>query len=138
MTWPSWALYAVMLEGGPMGTARDISWEGFFNARDLGGLPTRDGRCTRRGALIRLGDLRFVTSIGWQASWDAGVRTILDLRNDDEIRRGDGRRLTELGGSAQFDPRTAVRPFRPGWTGPRYPSTASRTPSSGSTSTASG
>ena len=91
---------------------REIGWEGFCNARDLGGLPTRDGRRTRRGALIRSADLRFVTAAGWRAAYDAGVRTIIDLRNDDEVRPADGPGLTALGGSAQFSPEPSG-PFVP-------------------------
>jgi protein-tyrosine phosphatase len=64
---------------------RDIAWNGFYNARDLGGLPTRDGRVTRHGSLIRSADLCFVTEDGWRAAYEAGVRTVLDLRNDDEV-----------------------------------------------------
>jgi protein-tyrosine phosphatase len=68
---------------------RHVEWEGFFNTRDLGGLPTRDRGVTRFGAFIRSADLRFVTPSGWRAARAAGVRTIVDLRNDDEIRRPD-------------------------------------------------
>jgi protein-tyrosine phosphatase len=89
---------------------REVTWEGFFNARDLGGLPTRDGRLTRRGALIRSADLRFVTEAGWRAADDAGVRTIIDLRNDDEIHPHAGPGLTALGGSAFF---AAAEPTAP-------------------------
>jgi hypothetical protein len=81
---------------------RHIAWEGFANARDLGGLPTEDGSVTRFGAYIRSGDLRFVTEAGWRMALGAGVRTVIDLRNEDEIRPGAGRRLTRLAGSAQF------------------------------------
>ena len=95
-------------------TGRDIAWEGFANARDLGGLPTRDGRVTRFGAYIRSGDLRFVTAAGWQTAREAGVRTILDLRNDDEIRPASGQQLTALAGSAQFPALAAAQP--PSWT----------------------
>ncbi|MGC1214242.1 MAG: tyrosine-protein phosphatase [Micromonospora sp.] len=91
---------------------REVNWEGFCNARDLGGLPTRDGRWTRRGALIRSGDLRFVTAAGWRAAYDAGVRTVIDLRNDDEVRPAHGPGLTALAGSAQFAPE-ASGPFVP-------------------------
>lgn len=66
---------------------RDVTWDGFVNARDLGGLPTRQGAHTTPGAFIRSGDLRFVTQAGWVAAWNAGVRTIVDLRNDDEVSR---------------------------------------------------
>jgi protein-tyrosine phosphatase len=66
--------------------SREPPWEGFFNTRDLGGLPTRTGRTTRFGAFIRAADLRFVPETGWHAAREAGVRTIVDLRNGDEIR----------------------------------------------------
>lgn len=81
---------------------RHVSWEGFFNARDLGGLRTRDGRLTRFGAFIRSGDLRFVTQAGWQMARGTGVRTVIDLRNDDEIRPSAGQQVTRLAGSAAF------------------------------------
>lgn len=91
---------------------REITWEGFYNARDLGGLPTRDGRLTRPGALIRSADLRFVTDAGWRAAYDAGVRTVIDLRNDDEIYSWSGSGLTARAGSAHFAP-TGSGPFVP-------------------------
>jgi protein-tyrosine phosphatase len=68
-----------------MAWTRQIRWPGFHNARDLGGLPTVGGPVTRFGAMIRSGDLRFVTPDGWQAAHAAGFRTIIDLRNDDEV-----------------------------------------------------
>jgi hypothetical protein len=64
---------------------RHVSWDGFYNARDLGGLPTRDGRVTRAGQLFRSALPRFVTTDGWQQAYDAGVRTVLDLRSDPEV-----------------------------------------------------
>ncbi|MCR6486943.1 tyrosine-protein phosphatase [Amycolatopsis sp. OK19-0408] len=80
---------------------RTVAWEGFYNTRDLGGLPTRSGRTTRRGAFFRAGDLRFVTGTGWAQAREAGVRTVIDLRNPDEIRpAADG--PTALAGSARF------------------------------------
>lgn len=48
------------------------------NLRDLGGLPTRDGRSVCRGVLFRGGAPD-------HADLDAlGIRTVIDLRNDDE------------------------------------------------------
>lgn len=63
---------------------RSIGWDGFHNARDLGGLPTGDGRVTRFGAYIRSANVRFVTDTGWREAYDAGLRTVVDLRNDHE------------------------------------------------------
>lgn len=72
-----------------------------MNARDLGGLPTRDGGVTRFGAFVRSADLRFVTRAGWRAARAAGVRTVVDLRNEDEIRRPTSRSSARSAGSGQ-------------------------------------
>jgi protein-tyrosine phosphatase len=66
-------------------TERHLAWEGAFNARDLGGLRTRDGRSTRFGAIVRSDSLATLTAAGWSALLEHGVRTIIDLRNDEEI-----------------------------------------------------
>jgi len=60
------------------------------NARDLGGLPTADGRVTRRGALVRCEAVDRLSPAGWDALRAHGVRTIIDLRNDDERVDNDG------------------------------------------------
>jgi protein-tyrosine phosphatase len=93
---------------------RTVSWDGFFNTRDLGGLPTRSGRPTRSGAFFRSADLRFVTGTGWAQARDSGVRTIVDLRNADEIRPTEGNSPTTLSGSAQFAAAAAGPPTPPG------------------------
>jgi protein tyrosine/serine phosphatase len=67
-----------------LSSERDLTWEGCVNARDLGGLPTADGGITRRGALIRCDSVDGLSPAGWEALRDYGVRTIVDLRNDDE------------------------------------------------------
>ena len=56
-------------------TDRGLDWPGCPNARDLGGLRTRDGRRVRRGALARCGNLDRIPE---------GYVTVIDLRNDDE------------------------------------------------------
>ena len=66
---------------GPDG--RHLDWDGCFNARDLGGLPAGD-RATRWGALVRSDALDSLSPQGWEALWDHGIRTIIDLRNEDE------------------------------------------------------
>ncbi|UOX92999.1 tyrosine-protein phosphatase [Amycolatopsis sp. FBCC-B4732] len=81
--------------------SRAVPWEGFYNTRDLGGLPTGSGGTTSRGAFFRAADLRFVTEAGWARAREAGVRTVIDLRNADEIRPT-GSSLTAQAGSAQF------------------------------------
>ncbi|MFE6449014.1 tyrosine-protein phosphatase [Nocardiopsis dassonvillei] len=99
-----------------MSDSRRITWEGFFNTRDLGGLPSRDGRGVRRGAFIRSADPRFVTDRGWRAAYEAGVRTVVDLRNPDEIRPAPGEGPTSRGGSAAFPAEAAPTPLPAGMT----------------------
>lgn len=64
---------------------RAITWAGFFNARDLGGLPTMDGGRTTRSRIYRSATLDLVTPAGWDAAHAAGVRTVVSLLNDDEV-----------------------------------------------------
>jgi protein-tyrosine phosphatase len=66
---------------------RHLEWQGCFNVRDLGGLRTGDGRATRFGRIVRADALDGLTEAGWAALGAYGVRTVIDLRNDDE--RGD-------------------------------------------------
>ena len=61
-----------------------LAWDGCVHARDLGGLPA-GGRETRHGALVRSGSVDRLTAVGWEAVVAHGVRTVIDLRNDDEI-----------------------------------------------------
>jgi protein-tyrosine phosphatase len=63
---------------------RRLDWEGGVNVRDLGGLRLAAGGVTRRGALVRSGALDGLTAAGWAALHAHGVRTVIDLRNDDE------------------------------------------------------
>ena len=69
--------------GEPQG--RHLDWEGCCNVRDLGGLRTADGRRTRFGAVVRGDAVGRLTAAGWAALRAHGVRTIVDLRNDDEL-----------------------------------------------------
>jgi protein-tyrosine phosphatase len=64
---------------------RDLLWDGCLNVRDLGGLPTRDGRETRFGAVVRADSVRQLSDDGWQALVDHGIRTVVDLRGDHEL-----------------------------------------------------
>ncbi|MCU1351743.1 MAG: Protein tyrosine/serine phosphatase, partial [Acidimicrobiales bacterium] len=65
-------------------TTRHLAWDGCANARDLGGLPTRDGGRTRWGAAIRSDSLDGLRDAGWAALHEHGVRTVVDLRDGDE------------------------------------------------------
>jgi protein tyrosine/serine phosphatase len=68
-------------------TDRHLDWEGCYNARDLGGIPTADGRETRWGAVVRSDCPDGLSAAGWAALRAHGIRTIVDLRDDAE--RGD-------------------------------------------------
>ena len=63
---------------------RALAWGNLHNGRDLGGLPTSQGE-TVRGRFFRTPRLDELDAAGWADLRAAGVRTIVDLRNDDEI-----------------------------------------------------
>jgi protein tyrosine/serine phosphatase len=63
----------------------DLDWPGCRNVRDVGGLPTADGRVTREGVLIRSDSLQYLTDEGVEAVRRSGVSRIVDLRGDDEV-----------------------------------------------------
>ena len=63
---------------------RDLVWDGCLNVRELGGLPTAEGGETRFGAIVRADSVRQLSGEGWQSLVDHGIRTVIDLRNDDE------------------------------------------------------
>ena len=65
---------------------RELAWDGCLNVRDLGGHPTSDGGETRYGAVVRADSIRQLTDRGWQAAVDYGIRTVVDLRGDHELR----------------------------------------------------
>ena len=74
---------------------RHLDWDGCFNVRDLGGIPLAGGGETRRGALVRADCIDGLSAEGWSALEAHGVRTVIDLRNEDEraldgSRRPDG------------------------------------------------
>jgi protein-tyrosine phosphatase len=62
-----------------------IDLAGACNARDLGGLPTVDGRRTRSGVLLRSDNLQDLTpdDVAELTRW--GVGTVLDLRTSAEV-----------------------------------------------------
>lgn len=62
-----------------------LLWEGCGNVRDLGGLDTADGATTRSGAIVRADNIRRLTEAGWAALVEHGVRTVVDLRFDEEL-----------------------------------------------------
>ena len=62
-----------------------LAWEGCLNVRDLGGLPTEDGRRTQPGRVVRSDNVRRLTDAGWRALAAHGVTRILDLRWPEEL-----------------------------------------------------
>jgi hypothetical protein len=69
--------------------SRDLLWDGGYNVRDLGGLPTAAGHRIRRGAVVRSASLAFLTESGWRQLWEHGVRTVIDLTDDNDEAKPD-------------------------------------------------
>jgi protein-tyrosine phosphatase len=67
-----------------------MSWidlEGAVNVRDVGGLPTVDGRATRSGVLLRADNLQSLSAADVERlTGELGVRTVLDLRTTREVQ----------------------------------------------------
>lgn len=63
---------------------RELVWDGCLNVRDLGGHPTADGRETAYGSVVRADSVRQLTEAGWEALAEYGIRTVVDLRADQE------------------------------------------------------
>ena len=72
-------------------TVDEVNWiqlQGGVNARDVGGLPTADGRPIRTGVLIRSANLGHLTEADIRhLVTDLGVRRVVDLRTDIEVDR---------------------------------------------------
>ena len=62
-----------------------ISLEGACNVRDLGGLPTVDGRVTKTGVLLRSDNLQDLTARDVALLEEQGVGTVLDMRTSAEV-----------------------------------------------------
>ncbi len=67
-----------------------IELEGVVNIRDVGGLPTTDGRRIRPGVLIRSANLSSITEADVaRLVNELGVRRVLDLRTEVEVRNSE-------------------------------------------------
>ena len=66
---------------------RTLQADGLTNARDLGGLPRRDGSVTPSGVFFRAENVDRLTSAGWDQVYAAGVRSVVDLRQPAELDR---------------------------------------------------
>ncbi|WUI03377.1 tyrosine-protein phosphatase [Spirillospora sp. NBC_00431] len=66
---------------------RWIELDGAVNARDLGGLPTTDGRTTRRGRILRSDNLQDLSVADVRLLLDDyDLKNVIDLRSDAEVR----------------------------------------------------
>jgi protein tyrosine/serine phosphatase len=105
----------------PGASARHLDWEGCFNVRDLGGLPTFGGDATRWGAVVRADSLGSLTERGWEQLLAHGVRTVIDLRNEDEQSEDAALRPTAVETIRIALDETADREFWDDWeNGPQY------------------
>jgi protein-tyrosine phosphatase len=69
--------------------SRTVDWGGLHNTRDLGGLPLRTehgATSTKSGRIYRSGRLDSLDADAWEQLLDDGVATVVDLRNDSEVR----------------------------------------------------
>jgi len=64
---------------------RSIAFTTVFNFRDLGGLPTTDGRSVRRGRLFRSDNLGRLGDADREAFAALGIRRVIDLRRAGEV-----------------------------------------------------
>ncbi|WP_062077246.1 tyrosine-protein phosphatase [Demequina globuliformis] len=71
---------------------RDLDWDGLRNVRDLGGLPTPLSRTgtTVVGRIARGPRRELMTTAGWSAAGQWGLRSIVDLRAEVESGRREG------------------------------------------------
>ncbi len=66
---------------------RWIELDGAVNARDLGGLPTTDGRATRLGRVLRSDNLQDLSVADVRLLLDDyALKNVIDLRSDAEVR----------------------------------------------------
>jgi protein-tyrosine phosphatase len=64
---------------------RRVALENAYNVREIGGYATREGEQTRPGWLYRADSLHRLSADDQARLRERGIRTIIDLRRDDEI-----------------------------------------------------
>jgi hypothetical protein len=71
---------------------RDLVWDGYLNARDLGGLPTPLSAtgATRFGRVARGPRRELLTETGWRDAHGWGLAAVVDLRCAHEVGLRDG------------------------------------------------
>jgi protein-tyrosine phosphatase len=70
--------------GSGSGSGRALHADGLVNIRDLGGLERTDGTLTPRGVFFRSENVDGLTIEGWEQIYEAGIRTVVDLRQQGE------------------------------------------------------
>jgi len=77
---------ALLLLLAPLATAQTapVRLSGAPNFRDIGGLPTADGRTIKAGVVYRSGQLSGLTAEDYAALAPLGIRVVYDLRTDGE------------------------------------------------------
>ncbi|MET3902238.1 tyrosine-protein phosphatase [Paenarthrobacter sp. 4246] len=63
---------------------RALRVDGLVNARDLGGLERADGTLTPHGVFFRSDNVDRISPDGWKQVYEAGIRTVIDLRQPGE------------------------------------------------------
>lgn len=66
---------------------RILNLEALHNARDLGGLPTKEGGRIRPLALMRSDSTQRLTPAGERALAALGARTVIDIRTNTEVKK---------------------------------------------------
>jgi protein-tyrosine phosphatase len=72
----------------PLDLDRRIAFQTVFNVRDLGGLPTIEGRTVRRGLLFRADGVHRLDGPDLEVARALGLQTVIDLRTAGELERG--------------------------------------------------
>jgi protein-tyrosine phosphatase len=71
----------------PTAIDRAVVFSSVFNVRDLGGLPTLDGRVVRRGRVFRADGVDRLDGEDLEVARALGLRTVIDLRTFGEVER---------------------------------------------------
>ncbi|HEY6740657.1 MAG TPA: tyrosine-protein phosphatase [Actinopolymorphaceae bacterium] len=90
----------------------DLALDGAPNSRDLGGLPTTDGRVVRNGVALRAESLVSLTDADLDTLRRMGIRTVVDFRGASEIAVSGVGRLPDVDGAAPN--RLQLPVFEPG------------------------